>query len=63
MFSHLPNVEVFTPELNGKHSGLIGLYKLYKELKAKGIDGIADIHNVLRTKILKFYFKGSKIPF
>ena len=63
MFSHLPNVEVFTPELNGKHSGLIGLYKLYKELKAKGIDGVADIHNVLRTNILKFYFKGSKIPF
>ena len=63
MFSHLPNVEVFTHELNGKHSSLIGLYKLYKELKAKGIDGIADIHNVLRTKILKFYFKGSKIPF
>ena len=63
MFSHLPNVEVFTPELNGKHSGLIGLYKLYKELKAKGIQGVADIHNVLRTNILKFYFKGSKIPF
>ena len=63
MFSHLPNVEVFTPELNGKHSGLIGLYKLYKELKAKGINGVADIHNVLRTNILKFYFKGSKIPF
>ena len=54
---------MFTPELNGKHSGLIGLYKLYKELKAKGIQGVADIHNVLRTNILKFYFKGSKIPF
>ena len=63
MFSHLPNVEVFTPEPNGKHSGLIGLYKLYKELKAKGIQGVADIHNVLRTNILKLFFKGSKIPF
>ena len=63
MFSHIPNLEVFTPEINGKHSGLSGLYKLYKELIAKGIDGVADIHNVLRTNVLKFYFKGSKIPF
>ena len=63
MFSHIPNLEVFTPEINGKHSGLSGLYKLYKELMAKGIDGVADIHNVLRTNVLKFYFKGSKIPF
>lgn len=63
MFSHIPNLEVFTPEINGKHSGLLGLYKLYKELMAKGIDGVADIHNVLRTNVLKFYFKGSKIPF
>lgn len=63
MFSHLPNVEVFSPELNGKHSGLMGLYRLYKELKAKGIQGVADIHNVLRTNILKLFFKRSKIPF
>ena len=55
MFSHLSNVEVFTPEIKGKHSGLIGLYKLYKELKSKGIDGVADIHNVLRTNILKLF--------
>ncbi len=63
MFAHLPNVEVFCPEINGKHSGLLGLYKLYKELCAKGIEGVVDIHNVLRTNILKWYFRGSGIPF
>lgn len=63
MFAHIPNLEVFSPELNGKHAGLCGLYRLYKELKAKGIDGVADIHNVLRTNILRLYFKGSGIPF
>ena len=63
MFAHIPNLEVFSPELNGKHAGLCGLYRLYKKLKAKGIDGVADIHNVLRTNILRLYFKGSGIPF
>ena len=63
MFALIPNLEVFSPELNGKHAGLCGLYRLYKELKAKGIDGVADIHNVLRTNILRLYFKGSGIPF
>ena len=63
MFAHIPNLEVFSPELNGKHTELCGLYRLYKELKAKGIDGVADIHNVLRTNILRLYFKGSGIPF
>ena len=63
MFSHIPNLEVFTPELTGKHAGLCGLYRLFKELVNKDIDGVADIHNVLRTNILKLYFKTTKIPF
>lgn len=63
MFAHIPNLEVFTPELYGKHAGFMGLYRLYKELRAKGIDAVADIHNVLRTNILKFFFRSAKIPF
>ncbi|MDO4230269.1 MAG: glycosyltransferase family 9 protein [Capnocytophaga sp.] len=63
MFAHIPNCEVFTPDLKGKHKGFIGLFRLYKELKNKGIDAVADIHNVLRTNILKVYFSLSGIPF
>ena len=63
MFAHIPNLSVFTPELYGKHAGVLGLYKLYKELRARGVDGVADIHNVLRTNILKFFFRWAKIPF
>lgn len=63
MFSHIPNCEVFTPDLKGKHKGILGLFRLYKELKNKGIDAVADIHNVLRTNILKLYFTFSNIPF
>lgn len=63
MFSHLPNCKVFTPDLNGKHKGFWGLFRLYKDLKKMNIDAIADIHNVLRTNILKSFFLFSKTPF
>ena len=39
------------------YKGLIGLYKLYRELSAQKPDLFADLHNVLRTKILRTYFK------
>lgn len=63
MFAHLANCKVFPIDLKGKHKGLLGLYKLYKELKAEKIDFIADLHNVLRSNVLKLLFRSSKIPF
>ena len=57
-FRDLRNVSVFPAELNGEHKGFLGLYKLSKELKNLGIDAVADLHNVLRTNILKFFFFG-----
>ena len=38
---------------NKRHRGILGLFKLYKELKKLNIDSVIDLHNVLRTKILK----------
>lgn len=57
-FRDLPNVSVFPAEVKGKYKGLFGLFKLSKELKALEIDAVADLHNVLRTKILKYYLAG-----
>ena len=45
-------------DLNGKHKGVIGLKKLQNELiKTYKFDAVVDLHDVLRTKILRFYFK------
>ena len=47
-----------------KYKGLTGLYKLYKELNAHKPDTFADLHDVLRTKILRSYFavlSGTKV--
>ncbi len=63
LFSQLPNVSVHIAKVNGKHKGIFGLRKLYKELKANKIDAVADLHNVLRSKILKLFFKSAGYKF
>lgn len=55
-FRDLDNVTIYPIDLNKKHKGVFGLYKLSKALKQLNIDAIADLHNVLRTKILKVFF-------
>src|SRR5690606_8274184 len=52
-FRDLENVSIFSPDLKGKHKGFFGLLELSKELRLLGINAVADLHNVLRTKILK----------
>lgn len=43
------------------YKGVAGLYRLYKELKAEySPDTIADLHDVLRTKILRLFFKANR---
>ena len=60
-FQDLENVSVYEADLKGKHKGVLGLYKLSKELKALNFDAVADLHNVLRSKILKFFFLGKRV--
>jgi len=63
IFLGLPNVSVYNVDLKRKHKGVIGLWRLYKELLRLQVDAVADLHNVLRTKILKTYFSFENIPF
>lgn len=62
LFDQLPNVEVFTADVKGRHKGVLGLWRLYNELKKRNIGAVADLHNVLRSNILKFFFGFSGIP-
>ncbi|TMM58930.1 glycosyltransferase family 9 protein [Maribacter algarum] len=63
IFSQLANVKVYVADIKGKHKGVLGLLKLYKELKTLKIDAVADLHNVLRSNILKCYFMLGGFPF
>jgi len=55
-FEDIPNISFYVADVKGRHKGILGLYKLSKELKALQFDSIADLHNVLRSKILCFFF-------
>jgi len=61
LFSQMPaNVQFKGVNLND-YKGISGLYRLYKELKKEDFDGVADIHDVLRTKVLRFFFRISGV--
>lgn len=63
LFGGLDNTTVFEADVNHKFKGLLGLWRLYTILKGKRIDAVADLHNVLRTKVLKRYFQLGKVRF
>lgn len=52
-FRDLKNVNAFHADVNQKHKGLKGLYMLSNELKQFKFDAVADLHDVLRSNILK----------
>lgn len=59
MFAQLENVDVYEAKVKADHKGVLGLWRLYKELKQLNIDAVADLHNVLRSTILKRFFTCS----
>ena len=61
IFSSIENVDIYYADVNGKHKGVIGLSKLSKELRGLGITVVADLHNVLRSNVLKKFFKARRI--
>ncbi|MEJ1221511.1 glycosyltransferase family 9 protein [Sediminicola sp. 1XM1-17] len=63
LFQGIPNVVVYAADVKGKHKGVLGLYKLFKELTTLQIDAVADLHYVLRSSILKTFFRLTNIPF
>lgn len=57
LFEGLKNVSFFEADVKGNHQGFFGLLTLFKDLKQLKIDGVADLHNVLRSIILRTLFK------
>ncbi len=63
LFRNMPaNVDFVSFYATDRHKGLLGLHKLYSELAAMHFDYVADLHDVLRTKLLRLRFALSGIP-
>ncbi|MBR9855172.1 MAG: glycosyltransferase family 9 protein [Algicola sp.] len=63
IFDGMLNVEVVAADVKKQHKGLLGLWRLYQELKLIKVDAVADLHNVLRSRVLKKYFALERVPF
>lgn len=55
-FDGIPNLEFFAFDEKERHKGFPGLLRLFKDVKKLKIDAFADLHNVLRSKIVSLLF-------
>ncbi len=64
-FEEIPNLTFFVFDEKQQHKGFLGLIRLFFDLKKQNIDAFADLHNVLRSKIVRtlFVLSGKKVAF
>lgn len=62
-FDTIPNVNFFAVDVKGRHKGFVGLLRLYSDLRKLGVEAVADLHNVLRSKVVRtlFALSGKKV--
>jgi ADP-heptose:LPS heptosyltransferase len=62
-FEGIPNITFFAFDEKETHKGVVGLLRLFQDLKRLNIDAFADLHNVLRSKIVRnlFALSGKKV--
>jgi ADP-heptose:LPS heptosyltransferase len=62
-FEGIPNVNFFGVDLKERHKGFLGLFRLFSDLRKLNIDAVADLHNVLRSKVVRtlFALSGKKV--
>ncbi len=62
LFNSIPNCEFLAVDTKGRHQGFRGILQLYQDLKDIEVDAIADLHNVLRSKVVRYLFSATNIP-
>ena len=62
-FSSINGLRFFFPDYKKRHKGFTGLIRLYRDIsKQAKIDYVIDLHDVLRSKILRSLFAISGVP-
>jgi ADP-heptose:LPS heptosyltransferase len=62
-FSSIQGLNLFLPDLKLRHKGFSGLVRLFKDINRQSeIDYVIDLHDVLRSKILRFFFRLTGVP-
>jgi ADP-heptose:LPS heptosyltransferase len=61
LFQDIDRLVFVGADLKHKHKGLIGIYRLFQQLKkTHQFDLVADLHGVLRSHVLRLLFRMSK---
>lgn len=62
LFKNIDRCKFFAAHTKGIHKGFAGIWKLYMDLKSvQHFDAVADLHNVLRSNILRKFFRLSGV--
>jgi ADP-heptose:LPS heptosyltransferase len=61
-FRSITGLQIFPSDFEKRHKGLPGIIRLYRDIKKKErIDHVIDLHNVIRSKILRWLFRLSGV--
>ena len=62
-YDDIQNLNFFPIDLKERHKGFLGLTRLFSDLRKLNIDAVADLHNVLRSKVVRTFFalSGKKV--
>jgi ADP-heptose:LPS heptosyltransferase len=62
-FTGFEGLKLFLPDLKGRHKGLIGIIRLFRDIQKEGrIDHIVDLHDVIRSRLLGLLFLFRGVP-
>ena len=62
-FEGIPRLQLYFPDLKGRHKGFDGLFRLFLDLRKEGrFQMVLDLHDVLRSKLVRTFFRLSGIP-
>lgn len=62
-FSSIEGLQVFSPDFKNSHKGFPGIFRLFRDLRKDGdINHVIDLHDVLRSKILRLLFMLRGVP-
>lgn len=60
LFTNINRIKIFDVDLKKTHKGIKGIKKLCREITSEyKIDFYADLHNVLRTKLISFFLPNN----
>lgn len=62
-FSSIEGLRIFLPDFKNRHKGLTGVMRLFSDIRKEGrIDYVIDLHDVLRSQVLRLLFRLSGVP-